>query len=61
MKSKDHGVYVMNIHGLISIENDNLEPRDAMGISETSIFSIHAQEDSELLIIEVPMVQAIFN
>ena len=61
LKSKDHGVYVMNIHGLISIENDSLEPRDAMGISETTVFSIHALEDSELLVIEVPMVQAIFN
>ena len=61
LKSKDHGVYVMNIHGKISIGNEYLDSRDAMGISDTNDFSIHAKNDSELLIIEVPMVQATYN
>lgn len=61
LKSKDHGVYVMNIHGKIGIGNEYLDSRDAMGISETADFRINAQEDSELLFIEVPMVQAIYN
>ena len=61
LKSRGHGVYVMNIHGKISIENENIEARDAVGISDTLDFSIHTQEDSELLIIEVPLVQATYN
>ena len=61
LKSKDHGVYVMNIHGKITIENENIEARDAVGISDTPNFSIHTKEDSELLIIEVPLVQATYN
>lgn len=61
LKSKDHGIFVMNIHGKISIENENLDSRDAMGISETSSFNIESHEDSELLFIEVPMFQAIYN
>ncbi|MEO6347231.1 MAG: pirin family protein [Aquaticitalea sp.] len=54
-KSKSHGVYVMNIHGSVSIGTDELQQRDAIGISETDSFKIVSQEDSELLLIEVPM------
>ncbi|MGB5362070.1 MAG: pirin family protein [Aureibaculum sp.] len=56
LKRKYHGVYIMNIHGKISIDNENLATRDAMGISETSNFVIKAQESSALLLIEVPML-----
>lgn len=56
LKSKDHGVYVMNISGGVSILDINLSTRDALGISETSDFEINATEDSELLFIEVPMI-----
>ncbi len=55
IKSKHHGVYVMLINGKISVENQELETRDAIGISETDRFSITANEDSEILFIEVPM------
>lgn len=56
LKSNDHGVYVMNISGGVSILDVNLSTRDALGISETSDFEINATEDSELLFIEVPMI-----
>jgi redox-sensitive bicupin YhaK (pirin superfamily) len=56
LKSKDHGVYVMNISGGVSIADAQLNSRDALGISETSDFDINAIEDSELLFIEVPMI-----
>ena len=56
LKSKHHGVYVMNIHGKIDIDNENLGSRDAIGISETSDFVIKAEESSSLLLIEVPML-----
>ena len=55
LKSKDHGVYVMNIHGLVSIENENLKSRDAIGLSATSSLHVNASENSELLFIEIPM------
>lgn len=56
LKSKNHGVYVMNIHGDVLIDENQLETRDAAGISETECISLTANEDSGLLIIEVPMI-----
>jgi redox-sensitive bicupin YhaK (pirin superfamily) len=57
LKSKNHGVYVMNIHGSVKIDGQTLESRDAAGISETDAFTISTTEASELLFIEVPMLQ----
>ncbi|WP_426430575.1 pirin family protein [Winogradskyella sp. HB-48] len=56
LKSKNHGVYVMNISGGVSISDVQLNSRDALGITETPDFNINATEDSELLFIEVPMI-----
>ncbi|RIA09878.1 hypothetical protein OE09_1724 [Flavobacteriaceae bacterium MAR_2010_72] len=53
--TSDHGVYVMNIHGKIAIENKSLETRDAIGVWETPSFEISSEEDSSILFIEVPM------
>jgi hypothetical protein len=39
----------------MTVENDTLETRDAMGISETDSFSIKANDVSGILFIEVPM------
>jgi len=55
LKSEDHGVYVMTIHGDISIDGKQLKTRDAIGISETGSFEVRANEDSGILFIEVPM------
>ena len=55
LKSKAHGVYVMLISGEIIVDDKKLEKRDALGISETSDFTIKAGQDSEILFIEVPM------
>lgn len=54
-KSEAHGVYVMTIHGHLSVGGENLQPRDAAGISDTSSFEIKAEESSGILFIEVPM------
>lgn len=56
LKSNAHGVYVMTISGGVSISEFNLNSRDAIGISQTSNFEIKATEASELLFIEVPMI-----
>lgn len=54
-KSKNHGVYVMSIKGEASVGSEKLGTRDAIGISETDSFTIVSKQDSELLLIEVPM------
>jgi len=54
-KSKNHGVYVMTIYGNITIDGQNLETRDSLGVSETDSFEIKANDNSEVLFIEVPM------
>ncbi len=56
LKSENHGVYVMNIHGNIAINDTFLETRDALGVTNVSNFEINSKEDSSLLFIEVPMV-----
>lgn len=55
LKNENHGVYVMNIHGNVSVDGNHLETRDAVGIFETPSFEIKANEESALLFIEVPM------
>jgi len=55
LKSKDHGVYVMLISGEIIVDDKKLVKRDALGISETSDFTLSAIQKSEILFIEVPM------
>ena len=57
LKSKNHGVYVMNIHGEFEINTETLQTRDAIGVSETDSFEIKPREDSEILFIEVPMLK----
>jgi len=55
LKSINHGVYMMLISGEITIEGKKLIGRDAVGVSETGGFTIIANQDTEILFIEVPM------
>ena len=55
LKSNDHGVYLMLISGEIIMNDMVLKRRDAIGISETSVFTLIANLKSEILFIEVPM------
>jgi redox-sensitive bicupin YhaK (pirin superfamily) len=50
-----NGVFLVVIEGSVIINGNNLNRRDAIGVSETENFSISANETSELLAIEVPM------
>ena len=52
---KGNGVFLVVIKGTVKINDQLLNKRDALGISETDSFTITATEDSELLAIEVPM------
>ncbi|WP_242132195.1 pirin family protein [Aestuariivivens marinum] len=55
LKYSNSGVYVMNVYGNITIGNNTLGTRDAIGISETETFQVVANDNSGLLLIEVPM------
>lgn len=56
LKSENHGVYVMNISGSVEIDGEIIENRDAIGIIDTTKFNMSSKADSELLLIEVPMI-----
>jgi hypothetical protein len=52
---KNNGVFLVVINGSVTVNGEQLNKRDALGISETESFSIVASEDAELLAIEIPM------
>jgi redox-sensitive bicupin YhaK (pirin superfamily) len=55
LKSPNHGVYVMQVFGVSKIETTELNTRDAVAISEIDRFKVDVSEDSQLLLIEVPV------
>ena len=55
IKSGNHGVYVMLISGKVKLNDIILQSRDAMGIWQSDSFAIDAQDNAEILFIEVPM------
>ena len=55
LKSKNNGVYVMNISGAFSIENEEASSRDALTVEDVDDFKISSKTASEILFIEVPM------
>ncbi|MBI1838321.1 MAG: pirin family protein [Flavobacteriia bacterium] len=56
IKKEGNGIYIMVIEGSATIERNKLLKRDAIGIYDTTEVCILAHENSEILIIEVPMV-----
>ncbi|MCL7765083.1 pirin family protein [Polaribacter sp. Z014] len=50
-----NGAYFFLIDGEVSIDNELLEKRDAIGITGTNQVSINATKQSKLLVIDVPM------
>jgi redox-sensitive bicupin YhaK (pirin superfamily) len=50
-----NGIYVFLLEGEVEINNQLLNRRDGLGITDTDEFAIHAVTDAELLAIEVPM------
>lgn len=51
----NNGVFLVVINGAVTVDEQQLNKRDALGISETENFTITALEDAELLAIEIPM------
>ena len=56
LKSKNHGLYIMNIFGEVFVNENQLQTRDAAGVTEADVVLISASKDSGLLLIEVPMI-----
>lgn len=50
-----HGVYLFVLEGSITIEDIELNSRDAIGITKTNLFQVLAKNEASLLVIEVPM------
>lgn len=52
---KGNGVYVFVLNGDVTINDQKLNKRDGLGIWETDKFSITANSNAEILLIEVPI------
>jgi redox-sensitive bicupin YhaK (pirin superfamily) len=55
IRKAGNGVYAFVIKGTVKVNDENLQSRDAIGISETDSLHIEATADTEVLLIEVPM------
>jgi len=55
VKFAQNGFYIFVVDGEIEVDSNTLEKRDAIGVFETDHIEIKANQNSELIIIEVPM------
>ena len=55
VKIPNNGVYLFLIEGEIEVNNQILEARDAMGITDFNEFEIKIRTQSKILLVEVPM------
>jgi hypothetical protein len=55
LNSKGNGVYVFIIEGAVTIDGQDFEKRDGIGIEDTESISVKAGKDSYVLAIEIPM------
>jgi redox-sensitive bicupin YhaK (pirin superfamily) len=53
--SPNNGVYIFIIEGKINVADETLNRRDALGIWDLESFEISVEEDSKILLIEIPM------
>ena len=56
IKLPGNGAYVFLIDGSVDIDHTLLNKRDALGVYDTSSFTIETKANSRLLIMEVPML-----
>jgi len=55
LKAKVNGVYAFVIEGDVTINGQQLNPRDGMGINGADTLNIKAESNAQLLLMEVPM------
>ena len=56
LKDVNNGVYVLVLEGKVTINGNVLDTRDGLGISDTKSFTMDADEDARVLLMEVPMI-----
>lgn len=56
IKTPGNGVYVFVIEGAVKINGQNLNKRDALGVYDISSITIDTEAESQLLIMDVPML-----
>lgn len=55
IKVPGNGAYVLQVEGEAEVDGSVLNKRDAIGVYDTSTFTIETKSSSRLLIIEIPM------
>lgn len=55
LNDSSNGVYVFVISGSVVIDDNVLQPRDGMGITETDKFTMDVISKSQVLVMEVPV------
>lgn len=56
IKTPGNGVYIFVIEGSVKINGQNLNKRDALGVYDISSIKIDTEAESQLLIMDVPML-----
>ena len=54
-KKENNGLYIFVIKGNIKVDNQELEQRDGLGITDFDKVTFEATSDTEILLMEVPM------
>lgn len=55
LNKSDHGVYAFLLKGKAKVAGESLNQRDGIGIWDATSFEVEADEDAEILLMEVPM------
>jgi redox-sensitive bicupin YhaK (pirin superfamily) len=55
LKSSHYGLYIFIIEGTVKIGDMQLDKRDGYGINDVESVLMHIQQESKILLIEVPM------
>lgn len=55
LRKSGNGVYIFTLSGKVEIAGQTLTARDGFGIWDVDFFDVMSQEETELLIMEVPM------
>jgi hypothetical protein len=55
VRKPGNGTYLFVIEGKVDLNGTQLGKRDAVGIYDTQVFKLNASEESQLLLIEIPL------
>jgi hypothetical protein len=55
VQKKNNGVFAFMIEGQVNVADRTLNRRDGLGISDTGLIKIEVAQDSEILVMDIPM------